>query len=123
MQLGRAVTFASFDATERAALGAQLRSCDVVALMSDYEANPVAIMEALALGRRVLVADTSGLSELATEGLAAAVPPDIAPAELARVLVDVAHGPPPVIPDLPDWDGCAGQLLALYEEILTPPRG
>ena len=41
--------------------------------MSDYEANPVAVMEALALGRKVVVADTSGLSELAAEGLATAV--------------------------------------------------
>ena len=60
--------------TQRGGLGALLRSSDVVALLSDYEANPVAVMEALALGRKVVVADTSGLSELASEGLATAVP-------------------------------------------------
>ena len=114
-----AVTFTAFDATEREALGALLRSSDVVALMSDYEANPVAVMEALALGRKVLVADTSGLSELALEGLAAAVPANVSPRELARALLDVAAGPGPEPPDLPNWDDCAAELLGLYEEVLS----
>jgi glycosyltransferase involved in cell wall biosynthesis len=117
--VGHAVSFVSFDASEREALGTLLRSSDVMALMSDYEANPVAVMEALALGRKVVVADTSGLSELAAEGLATAVAPDIAPGELARVLVGVAAAPesPPV--NLPDWDDCTARLLGLYEEILS----
>jgi glycosyltransferase involved in cell wall biosynthesis len=117
--LDHAVTLSSFDPSERAALGALLRSSDVVALMSDYEANPVAIMEALALERKVLVADTSGLSELAEEGLATAVAPDIAPDALARAILDVVAGPPPVVPVLPTWDDCAAQVLKLYEEILS----
>ena len=75
----RAVTFTSFDAANRAALGTLIRSSDIVALLSDYEANPVALMEALALGRKIVVADTSGLSELASEGLAIAVPPKASP--------------------------------------------
>jgi glycosyltransferase involved in cell wall biosynthesis len=114
-----AVTFTSFDSTRREALGALLRSSDVVALMSDYEANPVAVMEALALGRKVVVADTSGLSELASEGLATAVPPNVDPLVLAGVLAEVAAQPDPVAPDLATWDGCADQLLGLYEEILS----
>ena len=47
-----AVTFTSFDATQREALGALVRSSDVVALMSDFEAHPVAVMEAVARGER-----------------------------------------------------------------------
>jgi glycosyltransferase involved in cell wall biosynthesis len=118
-----AVTFTSFGSTAREALGALLRSSDVVALMSDYEANPVAVMEALALGRKVVVADTSGLSELASEGLATAVPPNVSPLVLAGVLAEVAAKPDPVAPDLPTWDGCADQLLGLYEEILSSTPG
>ena len=114
-----AVTLTSFDATRRGALGALLRSSDVVALMSDYEANPVAVMEALALGRKVVVADTSGLSELATEGLATSVPVHASASVLARVLAGVAAYPDPVPPDLPTWDDCADRLLGLYEEILS----
>ena len=118
LRVEHAVTLTSFDSTQREALGALLQSSDVVALMSDYEANPVAVMEALALGRKVVVADTSGLSELAAEGLATAVPPNAPPRELAGVLARVAALPDPVPPDLPTWDGCAEQLLALYDEIL-----
>jgi len=121
--VGHAVTFTSFDATRRDALGALIRSSDVVALMSDYEANPVAVMEALALGRNVVVADTSGLSELASMGLATAVPPNAPPDLLARVLARVAACPNRVVPDLPTWDDCAAQVLRLYEEILTSTAG
>jgi glycosyltransferase involved in cell wall biosynthesis len=112
----QAVMFTSFDTTERAALGGLVRSSDVVALLSDYEANPVALMEALALGRKVVVADTSGLTELASEGLATAVPLNIPPTELARVLVKVAAGPGPKSPDLTTWDHCVDQLLRVYSE-------
>jgi len=119
LNVERAVTFASFDSTQRARLGALLRSSDVVALLSDYEANPVAVMEALALGRKIVVADTSGLSELASEGLATAVPPNVHPRVLAGVLARVAASPDPVAPDLPTWDDCADKLLGLYDEILS----
>jgi glycosyltransferase involved in cell wall biosynthesis len=114
-----AVTFTSFEATQRQELGALVRSSDVVALMSDFEAHPVAVMEAVALGRKVVVADTSGLSELATEGLAVAVPVDASPRALAGVLADVVLRPDPVVPNLPTWDDCVDDLLRLYGEILS----
>ena len=118
LHVDHAVAFTSFDASQRQALGTLLKSSDVVALMSDYEANPVAVMEALALGRKVVVADTSGLSELASEGLATAVAPKASPRELAEVLARVAALPDPTPPRLPTWDDCTDQLLALYEEIV-----
>jgi len=46
-----------------------LSTADLVVLLSEYEAHPVAVMEALALGRRVLTSDTSGFAELAQKGL------------------------------------------------------
>lgn len=115
----RAVTVTAFDATRRAALGALVSSSDIVALLSDYEANPVAVMEALALGRKVVVADTSGLTELAAEGLATAVPPNVSPAVLASVLASVAARPGALPPDLPTWDNCVDKLLELYAEIAS----
>jgi hypothetical protein len=76
-------------------------------------------MEALALGRKVVVADTSGLSELASEGLATAVPLHASPQMLAATLARVAGYPNPVAPALPTWDDCAAQVLGLYREILA----
>jgi glycosyltransferase involved in cell wall biosynthesis len=114
--VGRSVTFTAFDSTQRPALGALVASSDVVALMSDYEANPVALMEALALGRKVVVAATSGLTELASEGLATAVPPDAPAPVLAAVLAKVAADPHPPVPELPTWDHCVDELLGVYAE-------
>ena len=118
----RAVLFTSFESDERAALGALIRTSDIVALMSEYEANPVALMEALALGRKVVVADTSGLTELATDGLATSVPLHASPAALARVLLSVAAAPEPDSPPLPTWDHCVDDLLCLYADTVSNPR-
>jgi glycosyltransferase involved in cell wall biosynthesis len=112
-----AVTFTAFDAGDRPELGALLRSCDAVALLSDYEAHPVAVVEALALGRKVVVAATSGLTELAHEGLVTAVAPDARPEDVAAVLARVAAEPEASAPRLPTWDECVDDLLRLYEAV------
>ena len=119
LKIDDAVTFTSFDATQREELGALVDSSDVVVLMSEFEAHPVAVIEAISLGRKVVLADTSGLSELAAEGLAVAVPLDSTPHALAQVLLDVARRPDPVVPTLPTWDDCVDELCGLYEEILS----
>ena len=117
-----AVTFTAFDAGDRPELGALLRSCDVVALLSDYEAHPVAVVEALALGRKVVVAATSGLSELAHEGLVTAVAPDTPPGIVAEVLARVASAPQAAAVTLPTWDDCVDDLLGLYGDITAGRR-
>ncbi len=119
LKIDYAVTFTSFDATQRQALGALVNSSDVVVLMSEFEAHPVAVIEAIALGRKAVVADNSGLSELAAEGLAVAVPLDSSPRALAQVLADVARRPDPVAPKLPTWDDCVDEICELYGEILS----
>jgi glycosyltransferase involved in cell wall biosynthesis len=113
------VTFTSFDHTRRAELGSLLAASDVMALLSDYEAHPVAVMEALALGRKVVVADTSGLAELDRHELVTTVH-SCAPAEyVARVIARVAEAPASEAPNLPTWDDCAGELAALYGDVLA----
>jgi glycosyltransferase involved in cell wall biosynthesis len=112
------VTIGSVDPTDRLGMAELLASAGLVTLLSEYEANPVAVMEALSLNRRVLVADTSGLSELARRGLAQAVPLDTAPDLLARRIVDLVRSPAPTGFDLPSWDACADRLVAVYREAL-----
>jgi glycosyltransferase involved in cell wall biosynthesis len=115
-----AVSFRSFAPAERAALGALVSRADVVALLSDYEAHPVAVMEALGLGRPVVLADTSGLTELGRQGLATLVAPDASGDDVASALLGAAtsrrwaDGPPA----LASWDDCAAALLDLYREIV-----
>ena len=106
-----AVTFIAFDSMHRSALGTLIRSSDVVALLSDYEAHPVAVLEALALGKKVVVAATSGLTELAEDGVVTTIPVNAHPAVLAALLVRVAAWPDASTPQLPTWDDCADHLL------------
>jgi glycosyltransferase involved in cell wall biosynthesis len=120
-----AVSIRAFDPTRRGALGALVARADVVTLLSDYEAHPVAVMEALGLARPVVVADTSGLSELGRPGpdgrpgLATLVPADADGEHVAAALLEAAgsgrwaDGPP----QLPTWDDCAAALLDVYRSV------
>jgi glycosyltransferase involved in cell wall biosynthesis len=104
---------------DRQGLARELSRAKLVTLLSEYETHPMAALEAIALGRPVLVADTSGLSELAQQGFARAIPLSSSPQEVAAAMLDQLRTPlvPPRIV-LPTWDACANDLLALYREVL-----
>ena len=114
------VTIRSIPASNRQAMAETLSQASVVALLSEYEAHPVAVMEALALRRPVLVADTSGMSELAQQGLARSIPLDSSSAEIAHAVLQQIEQP--LIPSadmiLPTWDECAKQIRSVYSQCL-----
>ncbi len=113
------VEIRAIPATERQELAMTLSQAALVMLLSEYEAHPVSVMEALALGRPVLVADTSGLSELAADGLVRAIPLTSAPAQVAAAIVEQLRDP--LIPTgfaLPTWDECADAVRAVYTQVL-----
>ncbi|MBI4788612.1 MAG: glycosyltransferase family 4 protein [Chloroflexi bacterium] len=104
---------------ERNAMAETLSRGALVALMSEYETHPMAAMEAIALRRSVLVADTSGLSELAENGWARAISLRSSPEQLAAAMLDQLqhpHVPPPIT--LPTWDDCANDLYQLYNSFI-----
>ncbi len=108
-------------AIDRQGMAETLSQAALVALLSEYEAHPVAVMEALALRRPVLVADTSGLREIAQQGLARAIPLRSTPEEVAQAVLQQIEEPlvPPAHFTLPTWDDCARQLYETYTGILT----
>ena len=55
---------------DRALMGECIARAGVMTLLSDYEAHPVAVMEALTAGRPAVISRTSGLTELAELGWA-----------------------------------------------------
>ena len=75
-------------------------------------------MGALGRGTRALVADTSGLSELGTAGLATTIDLEASPQEIAAAVLTLAAAPPVSSPAIPTWDDCADQLHALYREVV-----
>ena len=96
-----------------------LARANLVTLLSEHEAQGLAVMEALTLKRPVLVAGTSALQELADQGLARAVPLESTPEEVATAVISQLRQP--LVPQniaLPTWDACAASLLALYQDII-----
>lgn len=104
---------------DRQGMAALLTRANLITLLSEYESQGIAVMEALALRRPVLVASTSALQELASQNLAYAVPLTSTPEEVAGAVIRQLRQP--LIPgnvELPTWDACAASLLALYQTIL-----
>jgi glycosyltransferase involved in cell wall biosynthesis len=100
-------------------MAAALSRASLVVLLSEFETHPIGALEARALDRPLLVADTSGLHALAERGEARAVPIDAPPREVAaamlRQLRDPIAAPPP---QAFSWDDCASELQALYRTVI-----
>ncbi len=106
-------------ADDREGMTTVLNSAALVILLSDYESQGMAVMEALALGRPVLVANTSGLRELAERGFARTTLSDSTPQEVAEAIREQLSCP--LILGkiaLPTWEECAAMLLALYQDVI-----
>ena len=118
--LEKRVTIAAIPGAERQKLADLLASAGLFVLFSDYEAHPVAVMEALSLRRPVLVSNTSGLGELAASGLCRAIPLDSSPQDLAAAMAEELEARRQ-IPDmaLPDWDDCTQALCEVYDDIFN----
>lgn len=96
-----------------------IRSASLVTLLSEHEAHGLAALEALALGRPTLVADTTALSELAHNGWARATPLRTSDAAIAAAIIaQLRHPLFPTNVTLPTWDDCANSLLTLYRSIV-----
>lgn len=117
--LSNYVEIQSIPPGERQRMAATLARAALVVLLSEAESHPVAVMEALLLGRPVLVADTSGLHELAQRHWVRAIPIDSTPQEVADAVVSELRYPfVQKDLDLPTWDDCADRLLTLYESVV-----
>ena len=105
---------------DRRAMAVEVSRAALVVLLSDFETHPIAALEAIALGRRVLVADTSGLSELAERGLPRGTPLDSSPALAGAAMIEEMARPPlDDPPTIPSWDDCADRLHVLYGDVLA----
>jgi len=120
LELEERVTIGGVPPHDRQGLADVLGSARLVVLLSEYEAHPVAVVEALALGCNVLVSDTSGLREIANKGLCRSVPLNASSCAVAKAMASELFSPPkvPAAP-LPDWNNCADQLLGIYQRVLV----
>jgi glycosyltransferase involved in cell wall biosynthesis len=109
------VEIRAIPSSERKVMTRVLSEASLVALMSEYEAHPIAVMEALSLQRPVLGMDAAGMQELAEQGLIRCIPLNSSPAEVAAAALQQIEEP--LIPGhitLPGWDESAEKLLDVY---------
>ncbi len=103
---------------DRALMGETLARASVMTLLSDYEAHPVVVMEALTAGLPAVISRTSGLTELAELGWAVGVDQHATAEETARAIErQLDH---PLLPDpagLPTWETCVTGVVDTYESI------
>lgn len=119
LRLEKRVTITSVPPAERQGLATQLSAADLVVLLSEYEAHPVAVMEALSLGRKVLTSNTSGFIELAQRGLIKTVQLASTPIEIAAAMADALDAPDPCSNfTLPSWADCADGLDEAYQRVM-----
>lgn len=113
------VEIRAIPASDRLGMAEVLSQATLVALLSEYEAHPIAVMEALSLQRPVLVTETSGLKELADQRLVRAIPLHSTSEEVALAVQKQIEEPvlPPTSFVLPTWDICANQLLDVYQAV------
>ncbi len=117
--LGQHVEFTSVLAGDAAGMSALLKRVSLVVLMSEFETHPLTALEAVAAGKRLLVADRAGLLGIAESGMARASPLDSSPEELATAIIETLRQPPPSGKvELPTWDDCASSLEQLYRELI-----
>ena len=108
-----------FPAGDWSGIASLIARANLVTLLSEYEAQPISILEALALRRPVLVTGTSGMQEFADRGLARAIPLKSTPEEVAAAVVNQLRQPLiPMNAELPTWDDCAADLLAIYQSVV-----
>jgi glycosyltransferase involved in cell wall biosynthesis len=115
------VEFISVPAGERERLVSILRGADLVVLLSQYESQGLSVLEALALGRRVLVADRAALGRMETLAGAQVVPPRSNRADLARMLANAVlrYDNPPTGITLLRWEDVVDRLLEVYAKALN----
>jgi glycosyltransferase involved in cell wall biosynthesis len=109
------VTIRYVPPSDRQAMATAVAQASVVVALSDYEAHPVAVMEALSLSRPVVGYDTAGVADLVAKGWVRGIAPGASPVAVAGELLQ-AMSPPHSAEqfDLPTWDSCAAELAQLY---------
>jgi glycosyltransferase involved in cell wall biosynthesis len=106
---------------DRLSMVQELSTVSLFVLLSDYETQPAAALEAIALGRPVLVLDVQGSRDLAERGLARAIPSDSKPVEIAEAALEQLRNPlAPAKVDFPTWDDCAERHLEMYSALANP---
>lgn len=113
----RSVTIEYIAPADRGRMADYLSQAAVFASLSEYEAHPLAVMEALALGIPTVGLNTAGIGDLIEDGLVTGIPRDASLTTIAQVLVTALDGPSTSsFTMLPTWDTAGAELADVYRE-------
>jgi glycosyltransferase involved in cell wall biosynthesis len=114
------VEFITIDPRERRRMAELFRSAQLITLLSDYESQGVVGLEAIAVGRPLLVADGTALAELGRFGEVSVVPPVADKHTLAGLIArKLRENVSPSRDLVPVWDNTADALEELYFDVLS----
>ena len=117
--LESSVTIESIEPANRERMANALGEAAVVAALSEYEAHPVAVMEALTLGTPIVGLNTAGIGDLVEDGLVEGIPKDAPPTTIARALLAALEGERVhSSTELPTWDNAANDIACVYMEAI-----
>jgi glycosyltransferase involved in cell wall biosynthesis len=116
------VEIASVPGDQRHEMARLLQNAGVVVLLSEYESQWLAIQEALALGRPLVVSRGTALEELKRHHNVRALDGDAGDEDVAAAIVELLEAPLEAPPRLPTWDECVDALLQVYEATLAAHR-
>jgi glycosyltransferase involved in cell wall biosynthesis len=120
--LEKSVTIECLEPDDRERMAESLSRAAVVATLSEYEAHPVSVMEALTLGIPTVGLNTAGVGDLVEDGLVVGVPKDASLTTIAETLLVAMEGRRTGgSVKLPTWDAAAANLAAFYMEALGVP--
>jgi glycosyltransferase involved in cell wall biosynthesis len=109
--------------SDRQEMADRLSGASLAVMLSSFETQPLAALEAASLGVPLLVAGNSGLAELADTGLARGVPRDAGAVAHGRAISEQLRDPlVPAAVELPSWDDCAAALAELYGSVCSRRR-
>jgi glycosyltransferase involved in cell wall biosynthesis len=121
--VGDALEIAPVAAGDRMELARLIQQAAAVVMLSDYESQGLSVQEALAMGKAVLVNDSTALGELVNHPNVRAVDRHAGAMAIADALLALLDTPLAPAPAMPSWDDCAAALGDLYEEALATWRG
>jgi glycosyltransferase involved in cell wall biosynthesis len=115
------VTIGGIPPDQRQQMATTLSGASVVVLLSDYEAHPVAALEAISLGCRVIANNSTGFAEMAAKGLLRGIDPAAAPHTVADAIIEEIDDPAIRMPPtrINNWDDCTNDLLRVYRAVLA----
>ena len=122
LRVGHMLEIAPVPADRRDEMARLLRRAACVVMLSEYESQGLAIQEALALGRPLVVSDNSALSDLGRHANVRTVDRGATSEDITAAIVELLDAPPVEAPEMFTWEQCAATLLDVYLNTLAVKR-